>query len=47
MAETLPEGKLYIEFFVTAECEMAGSDRYKVIGTSPGNPGDSETWWDQ
>jgi hypothetical protein len=47
VAEKLPEGKLFIEFFVNAECEMAPGDRYKVIGIAPGNPGDAETWGEQ
>jgi len=47
VAEKLPEGKLYVEFFVNAECENAPGDRYKIISISPGDPKDSETWWDQ
>ncbi len=47
VAEKLPEGKLYVEFSVNAECENVPGDRYKIISISPGDPKDSETWWDQ
>lgn len=47
VAEKLPDGKLFIEFFVNAECEIVPGNRYKVIAIAPGDPGDVETWWDQ
>ena len=47
VAEKLPDDKLFIQFYIDAECEIVPGDRYKVIGIAPGNPGDSETWWEQ
>ena len=47
VAEKLPDGKLFIQFYIDAECEIVPGDSYRVIGIVPGNPGDSETWWEQ
>ena len=47
VAEKLPEGKLLIEFFVNAECEIVPGDRYRVISIAPGNPKDAESWGEQ
>jgi hypothetical protein len=47
VAEKLPEDKLYIEFFINAECEWMAGDHYRIISVSPGNPRDSEGWWQQ
>ena len=47
VAEKLADGKLFIEFFVNAECEIVPNDRYRIVGVTPGRPGDSRNWWDQ
>lgn len=47
VAEKLPDGKLYVEFSVNAECEIVPGNRYRIAGVAPGNPKDSDTWWDQ
>jgi len=47
VAEKLPDGKLFIQFFVDAECEISPGNRYRIIRVTPGNPKDVETWWDQ
>jgi hypothetical protein len=47
VAETLPDGKLFVQFYVNAECELVPGDGYKVTAVEPGNPGDVESWWDR
>jgi hypothetical protein len=47
VAEKLADGKLYIEFFANAECELLPGDRTRVIDLTPGKPGDSDAWWDK
>lgn len=47
VAEKLDGGRLYIEFFADAECELLPGDRTRVIDLRPGKPGDADTWWDK
>lgn len=47
VSDKLPDGRLFIQFFVNAECRIVAGGRYEVIGIEPGNPEDSETWWDR
>jgi hypothetical protein len=46
VTEKLADGKLFIAFCVSAECEIVAGDRYKIISVSPGSPkdNDSDTW---
>jgi hypothetical protein len=43
--EKVDGGKLYIQFFAHAECELLSDDRTKVIDLAPGKPGDADDWW--
>ncbi|PWT84308.1 MAG: hypothetical protein C5B56_15860 [Proteobacteria bacterium] len=45
VVEKLDDGRLVIEFFADAECELLPGDRYRVIDLKPGRPGDADTWW--
>lgn len=45
VAEKLDGGKLYIEFFANAECELLSGDRVRVIDLKPGAHGDADNWW--
>jgi hypothetical protein len=44
VAEKMDDGKLLVQFFVEAECELLPSNRFRIVGLRPGKPGDSETW---
>ena len=46
VAEKMDGGKLYIEFFASAECEWLAGDRVRVIDLAPGKHGDADNWWD-
>jgi hypothetical protein len=46
VGEKLDGGKLYVEFFANAECELLPGDRVRVIDLKPGKHGDSDNWWD-
>jgi hypothetical protein len=47
LAEKMEGGKLTIQFFANAECELRGGDRVRIIALTPGKPGDADTWWDK
>jgi hypothetical protein len=47
IAEKLDGGKLYVEFFANAECELLPGDRVRVIDLTPGKHGDADGWWDK
>jgi hypothetical protein len=40
-------GKISIQFFAHAECELLPDNSTRVIDLTPGKPGDADTWWDQ
>lgn len=46
VAEKMAGGRLYIEFFANAECELLPGDRVRVIDLEPGKHGDADHWWD-
>ena len=45
VAEKMDGGRLYIEFFANAECELLPGDRVRVIDLKPGKHGDADNWW--
>src|SRR5262249_19666335 len=45
--EKIDGGKLYVQFFAHAECELLPGDRVRVIDLKPGKPGDADGWWDK
>jgi hypothetical protein len=45
VAEKMDGGKLYIEFFANAECELLPGGRVRVIDLKPGKHGDADNWW--
>jgi hypothetical protein len=45
VAEKMDGGKLYIEFFASAECELLPGDRVRIIDIKPGKHGDADNWW--
>jgi hypothetical protein len=45
VTEKMDGGKLYIEFFANAECELLPGDRVRVIDLKPGKHGDADNWW--
>jgi len=47
VAEKLPDDKLFIQFYVNAECEIESGGKYRIVRIEPGNPKDVESWWDQ
>jgi hypothetical protein len=47
VAEKLDDGKLVIEFYADAECELLPGDRVRVVDLKPGKPGDSDNWGQQ
>jgi hypothetical protein len=46
VAEKMDGGKLYIEFFANAECELLPGNRVRVIDLKPGKHGDADNWWE-
>ncbi len=46
LAEKMEDGKLFIQFVASAECELLPGDRARVIDLTPGKPGDADKWWD-
>lgn len=46
IADKLDGGKLSIEFFAHAECELRG-DRVRIIDLTAGKHGDADGWWDK
>jgi hypothetical protein len=46
VAEKMDDGRLQIEFFANAECELLPGDRIRVIDLKPGKHGDADNWWD-
>jgi hypothetical protein len=46
VAEKMDDGRLYIEFFANAECELLPGDRVRVIDLKPGKHGDADNWWE-
>jgi hypothetical protein len=46
VAEKMDDGRLYIEFFANAECELLPGDRVRVVDLSPGKHGDADNWWE-
>jgi hypothetical protein len=47
VAEKLPDGKFFIQFFADAECEVVPGDKYRIVRMQPGNPDDVDTWWEK
>jgi hypothetical protein len=47
VAEKLDDGRLVIEFYASAECELMANDRARVVDLMPGKPGDADNWWQQ
>jgi hypothetical protein len=45
VAEKMDGGRLYIEFFANAECELLPGDRVRVVDLKPGKHGDADNWW--
>jgi hypothetical protein len=45
VSEKLPDGRLEIQFYADAECEILPGDRYRVVDLRPGKPGDADDWW--
>jgi hypothetical protein len=45
VAEKLDGGRLYVEFFANAECELLAGDHVRVIDLKPGEHGDADGWW--
>lgn len=46
VTEKLDGGRLYIQFFANAACELLPDNSTRVIDLTPGKPGDADTWWD-
>ena len=46
VAEKMDGGKLYIEFFANAECELQPGGRVRIIDLKPGKHGDADNWWE-
>ena len=44
VAEKMDDGKLFVQFFVEAECELLPGDRFRVVDLKPGKPGDADNW---
>lgn len=47
VAEKVDDGKLLVQFFVEAECQLLPGNRFRIVGLRPGKPEDSETWGQQ
>jgi len=45
LVEKMDGGRLYIQFFANAECELLPGNRTRVIDLTPGKPGDADDWW--
>ena len=45
--EKMEDGKLFIQFVASAECELLPGDRIRVIDLTPGKPGDADNWWER
>lgn len=39
------DGRVFIQFYANAECELLPGNRYRVIDLTPGKPGDADDWW--
>jgi len=46
VAEKMDGGRLYVEFFANAECELLPGGRVRVIDLTPGKHGDADNWWE-
>jgi hypothetical protein len=47
VSDKLDGGRVAIEFYADAECEVLPSGRYRVVDLRPGKPGDADDWWDK
>jgi hypothetical protein len=47
VSDKLDGGRVAIEFYADAECEILPSGRYRVVDLRPGKPGDADGWWDK